>query len=370
MMKKGYYIYMLIGIFCWGACTTEDIETDVAPTDRKPIAVRLMLTMKEDTGGSDRALPTRGGQEAAEESLGNEYYINPYDVQLLVFQADTDRLVEKAAMVRASRVDAEGYRYELSGLLTQVAGDGNHRYRLVVLANMNGVCYCSNLPVTLTQGLSITDIPGALTYTDYQSTFTEALLAGQSSARIPMWGVTTATLTDGGVVAVDMLRAMAKVRVKLAGEAARNYRLKGVTLNRANAQGYVLPAWTDALTLEGGTARARAVRIPTGASTLTDLPFVADGNEGYVMYLPEYQNATAAQPMVMNVALENHAGQTISLPNAQLYFREYATGRPLDVIRNHYYVFSISRVVMHAETALNYDVWASGQDEIEVPAFE
>lgn len=337
--------------------------------ETEPVNVRLILSMMRGEGMS-RALtddPTGETHPEAEPSLGNEYYINPYDVEVLVFTCDdtpeNSKFVERASMVRASETN-DYYQYQLDGTLTKIQ-EGT-AYRMVVLANMNGSCYTTGA-IDLVEGTTtMKEYLQSLAYTGYTANFTNSLLTSDTE-RIPMWGTTAAYLNDGAQISMDLLRAMAKVKVKMAMSLGD---LSAVTLEFANPGGYVTPLIAnrdettdtnaygvsvinnnaETKTITGGnTQRVRTPRIPTGLtpinglaaeSTLSFSDVSSTDNYEYVIYIPEYKNlGSEATPARMKL--------TIGDKPYKLEFKDYSETNStdyFDIIRNYYYQYTITGV--------------------------
>lgn len=394
-MKKWYAYIILLASVLFDSCNIEDtlFPDQECDTKTEPVNVRLILSMMGGEGMS-RALtdnPTGEAHPEAEPSLGNEYYINPYDVEVLVFTYDATPeksiFVERASMVRASETN-DYYQYQLDGTLTKIQ-EGT-AYRMVVLANMNGSCYTTG-SIALVEGTTtMTDYLHSLAYTGYTANFTNSLLTSDTE-RIPMWGTTAAYLNDGAQINMDLLRAMAKVKVKMAKSLGN---LSAVTLEFANPGGYVTPLIAnvnvdettatnangvsaitnnDAVTKTitgGNTQRVRTPRIPTGLtpikglaaeSTLSFSDVSSTDNYEYVIYIPEYKNlGSEATPARMKL--------TIGDKPYKLEFKDYSKNNTeyFDIIRNYYYLYTITGVSTGNEPSLTVSVqnWNLNQETL------
>ena len=169
-----------------------------------------------------------------------------------------------------------------------------------------------------------------------------------------MWGVTTATLElKAGerqtlTNPIDLLRAMAKVEVKLSGENVTDYKITGVTISRSNTQGYCLPKDYDKVATTGELDREEGENITTfnpytALPATEDVAFTQDENGTYILYLPEYDNtSTGTTAATISV--------TIGEENYPLYFCNYDTdGQPqtdttFDIVRNHLYRYNITGI--------------------------
>ena len=189
-----------------------------------------------------------------------------------------------------------------------------------------------------------------------------------------MWGVTT--LTNELVVGksnnlgtIDMLRSLAKVKVKLAdGMKARNYSLGAMQLNNYNTQGYSLP-----LTYNTAASTA-AIRfgnsLHANSSWAQSIAMTGDGDESIMLYIPEYDNINAATDRKATISLQlMRDGEEEG--NYTLHFCNYTPeGAPdaastYNIQRNHYYEYTVGRTDDQVKIVLNVKKWNLRQhDEI------
>ena len=159
---------------------------------------------------------------------------------------------------------------------------------------------------------------------------------------IPMWGVkqTTLHLTKGELTnltdPIYLLRAMAKVGVKLSDEIVDKFELTSVMVDKYNTTGNVLPNYsilTDTEDLDQNT-----VFNPNSTTTGSNLHFTqVTGEESFYIYMPEYDNTSEGTvPATMKVMID---GTEFTLD-----FKNYQTNTPFNVVRNHYYQYIITSV--------------------------
>ena len=155
---------------------------------------------------------------------------------------------------------------------------------------------------------------------------------------IPMWGVkeTTLQLAKGELTELTepiyLLRSMAKVEVMLAEELKVN--LDSVTVNRYNKKGNIVPAGYATVTATENLT-VGLVFNPNNSQPGENLSFTSANNSCYI-YLPEYQNVESEIPAVMTVVIDGN--------EYPLEFKDYQTGAPFDIVRNHYYKYIITGV--------------------------
>lgn len=174
---------------------------------------------------------------------------------------------------------------------------------------------------------------------------------------IPMWGVTTATLTlrpgerQTLTEGIDLLRAVAKVEVQLQdNDDTQGFSLTGVTISTANTQGYCLPLDYDKVETTAALNREEETGITTfhpypNSATTTDLAFTNDGNNTYTLYLPEYDNGTGNTPATLSVTVADEDNQPETYT---LEFKNYTNGQPTgeayNIVRNHLYRYTITKI--------------------------
>lgn len=209
-----------------------------------------------------------------------------------------------------------------------------------------------------------------------------------STTNIPMWGVASfvddnnttdvfegLSLTPGSrtyIGIIYILRAMAKIKVKLA-ESFNNYNLDGVKINRYNTKGYVLPSGyatanvTTALPLYTTGSTTGVLRPNTTVTSSESLDFTpSEDNDGSLtIYVPEYQNIGVETPSTMTVTLADPNDNT-KKKDYPLEFKWYeaeegkhAKNEPFDLIRNHYYEYTITGVDdgLNLDFTLNVAPW-------------
>lgn len=165
----------------------------------------------------------------------------------------------------------------------------------------------------------------------------------QEVQNIPMWGVKQITLYLDKDQATELpepiylLRAMAKVEVLVNDGVGE---LQSVTVNKYNKNGNVLPTGAASATATE-QMNQESVFNPNATDSGENLSFTRGQNGGYYVYLPEYQNVgengnkltTAAQMTV-----------TIGGKEYPLEFKMYSDDTPFDIVRNHYYQYTITGV--------------------------
>lgn len=191
---------------------------------------------------------------------------------------------------------------------------------------------------------------------------------------IPMWGVTTLINElemgkSNNLGTIDLLRSLAKVKVKLAdGMKARNYSLGAIQLNNYNTSGYTLP-----LTYNTAASTA-AIRfgnsLHANSSWAQSIAMTGDGDESIMLYIPEYDNINAATDRKATISLQlMRDGEEEG--NYTLHFCNYTpegapdAASPYNIQRNHYYEYTVGRTDDQVKIVLNVKKWNLRQhDEI------
>ena len=191
---------------------------------------------------------------------------------------------------------------------------------------------------------------------------------------IPMWGVTT--LTNELVVGksnnlgtIDLLRSLAKVKVKLAdGMKSRKYSLGAMQLNNYNTSGYTLPLTYNTV------ASTAAIRfgnsLHDNSSWAQSITMTNNGDESIMLYIPEYDNINAATDRKATISLQlMRDGEEEG--NYTLHFCNYTPeGAPdaastYNIQRNHYYEYTVGLTDDQVKIVLNVKEWNLRQhDEI------
>lgn len=348
-MLRKWYIYICCALTYLTGCTDKQSLPDGTSEN---VSVVLVVSF-----GNTQSRVTE--DISNDKNIGNEYYINPYDVKVLVFNADGS-FKTRAVMTSVSPT-SDFTKYILSGMLPSFStSDIGKQYKLVVLANVNGTCasnYSAFTPITTEN-----ELYNELVY-EYQdgTSFTEATLNGSSTeGRIPMWGSQTTTIEDGTTIDIYMLRAMSKIEVEIAPETGKT--IDKVELANGRKQGKLTPlnaadARATYRVLED--SNADELNAPANLGTMTEhVPFVKGTDGKFYLYIPE-------QPALDTSKKQEGAQMIVTIGNMEypLYFANYTpnltgTGsikHPVPVLRDHWYTYKITEVLPNNIT-LKYQV--------------
>lgn len=203
---------------------------------------------------------------------------------------------------------------------------------------------------------------------------------------IPMWGVATKSLSgikkgetfDFGDI--SLLRAMAKIEVNFdrsETSTVKDLELTGVTMNRTNPSGYLLPGNWSGIAETTKLKFEETLRIPAGL-TPSERSFSTTSDDGAIIfYVPEIKNATGTDEIKLTVGYLDDAGQS---QTGEIRFVKYGTdGKPVadptpwDIIRNHHYSFTITKVNtagQNIELTIDWTVCTMDGVTVDIPTFE
>lgn len=202
---------------------------------------------------------------------------------------------------------------------------------------------------------------------------------------IPMWGVATKSLSGikKGVVFdfgdISLLRAMAKIEVNFdrsETSTVKDLALTGVTMNRTNPSGYLLPGNWSGIAETTTLKFEETLRIPSGL-TPSERSFSTTSDDGAIIfYVPEINNATGTDEIKLTVGYLDDAGQP---QTGEIRFVKYGTdGKPVadptpwDIIRNHHYQFVITDITttpVDREFTIQYCVCPWSEKGTTIPPF-
>lgn len=337
--------------------------------------------------GNVRLELTLDTREADASAIGNEAYIVPEDIHVFLFEQKENQWVYYDRMSYPMLMGDKTGPYTLTGTIYTSQAIDLSNFRFVVLANLSGGC-------PLSESSSLYPAPGSGLQAFYnqlvynygnqpQQLFTQHIMTSEhDNARIPMWGVTTPqelTWTAENTFnlgSINMLRAMAKIEVKLSTDLQKEYRLIHVNLMHCNQKGMLTPA--GAVTMDTTPAEGFGINLPPDPETLlsTAVTFYEGSNNVFTLYCPELaerippatetqagtDNHEDYQVAHMHVCLRHSQGDEAEYP---LYFANTKDNHLVSypVLRNHFYTITITGV---KEGELNYtvDAWTEHEGDI------
>ena len=347
-----YLLLLFIGIFA--ASCVFDAEPCTMPIDE---ARSIIFTISLD---NQRTKTTWENIGQSDSDVPFDSRILPDDLRVIVFAADGTRLGSIRNLYYWP-INEDHTQFYFMGEMPEGfaeffnAHSGQPEYRFMVLANcdenLSGEQY-------ITYGHSQLD-------------------PSLDRSSIPMWGVKEVDLTDMidqerlDIGAIWLLRAAAKIEVKLSPDIKHKASINAATLKYYNKTGYCLP--TNGMSVSDTRLLDRNSCINVYRHASADLAFIKDEDTGdHYIYVTEYDNEN--YPAERNkISLEFNVGGQIKYFEDAISFCQYSGGRPQDgtdysIVRNHIYEFEILSVA-GSQLTLNYEVadwqteeWNTGKD--------
>ena len=402
---KHFYVYICAILLTTAlfSCSSDDDRLETPGGDAAEVYVSVTLAMNKGEA-------TRASASPSDMEKGQSYddAIEYGDVELYVFDKD-NKFVEKVAIFIAAPNVWQG---SLSNISQEAVKNGDY-FHIMALCNHKGALKTTYTP---TEGVTLDAFIEQLSFTGYTSEFTRNLISSSSDVCIPMWGIKSIQFSPSGTMTnvgtIDILRALAKVRIALGGEAkTKNFQLKGASLNVANPDGYLAAQahgdrqkayitetrsdgngyTTNWNYVENGTTnkedfngdndqtyRQDGIIYPSifsSTSTISEgLNFskvTENGNEYYVIYIPEYNHfddggEVVQTPATIELTIADEAGNSVKdskNQNYKLHFADYSNGKSpnapqWDIIRNDIYDYTITKIEAGLQVELQVAEWA------------
>lgn len=321
------------------SCGFDDGYDNEGKTDD---AVRVAFRMSYANGNTRAANEGWDDYDPKDDGTAYENAINTEQLQIKVCDENGTIIGDVENVIAINNGTDTNPDYSITGTWENAADKLSKAKKIMVFAN------CGTSIVT----------PGNI----QNLAFTRA----STTQYIPMWGVTT--LTNELVVGksnnlgtIDMLRSLAKVKVRLAdGMKARNYSLGAIQLNNYNTSGYTLP-----LTYNTAASTA-AIRfgnsLHANSSWAQSIAMTGNADESIMLYIPEYDNINAATDRKATISLQlMRDGEEEG--NYTLHFCNYTPeGAPdaastYNIQRNHYYEYTVGRTDDQVKIVLNVKKW-------------
>ena len=318
--------------------------------DQNDNAVMVAFRMSYANGNTRAANEGWDDYDPKDDGTAYENAINTEQLQIKVCDENGTIIGDVENVIAINNGTDTNPDYSITGTWENAADKLSKAKKIMVFAN----CGTANVTPGNIQNLA----------------FTRA----STTQYIPMWGVTT--LTNELVVGksnnlgtIDMLRSLAKVKVKLAdGMKARKYSLGAMQLNNYNTSGYSLPLTYNTV------ASTSAIRfdnsLHANSSWAQSIAMTGNDDESIMLYIPEYDNINAAADRKATISLQLlRDGEEEG--NYTLHFCNYtAEGAPeaastYNIQRNHYYEYTVGRTDDQVKIVLNVKKWNLRQhDEI------
>lgn len=318
--------------------------------DKTDDAVRVAFRMSYANGNTRAANEGWDDYDPKDDGTAYENAINTEQLQIKVCDENGTIIGDVENVIAINNGTDTNPDYSITGTWENAADKLSKAKKIMVFAN------CGTSIVT----------PGNIQNL--------AFARSATTQYIPMWGVTT--LTNELVVGksnnlgtIDLLRSLAKVKVKLAdGMKSRKYSLGAMQLNNYNTSGYTLPLTYNTV------ASTAAIRfgnsLHANSSWAQSITMTNNDDESIMLYIPEYDNINAATDRKATISLQlMRDGEEEG--NYTLHFCNYTPeGAPdaastYNIQRNHYYEYTVGLTDDQVKIVLNVKEWNLRQhDEI------
>lgn len=337
-------------MFCLLSTMSCGFDDGYGNEDQNDNAVMVAFRMSYANGNTRAANEGWDDYDPKDDGTAYENAINTEQLQIKVCDENGTIIGDVENVIAINNGTDTNPDYSITGTWENAADKLSKAKKIMVFAN------CGTSIVT----------PGNI----QNLAFTRA----STTQYIPMWGVTTLTneLVMGksnNLGTIDMLRSLAKVKVKLAdGMKARKYSLGAMQLNNYNTSGYSLPMTYNTV------ASTAAIRfdnsLHANSSWAQSIAMTNNDDESIMLYIPEYDNINAATDRKATISLQlKRDGKEEG--NYTLHFCNYtAEGAPdaastYNIQRNHYYEYTVGRTDDQVKIVLNVKKWNLRQhDEI------
>lgn len=328
-----HYVCLLVAVLLSASCVY-DKDTDGASVSNGKVQVKFTIAMDPETRGSRAGTWGDTGEYEKEALNRYENTIEPGKLQVALYTDKGELIGEVGNISYIRHTDDDSY-YDVVGDLPQGIAEGPMTCKILVLANYD-------TPATLTD--KKLDGSGNIEFAyDYES-------LKAKTKYIPMWGIHTVQLdikagTRSDAGNIDMIRAMAKVRVKFSGDVLNDYTVKSVTLSHSRSNGYIDPTGFATVGETTGLDRDKCFHENTDGEEKTNLSFIKTDDEGYIIYVPEYKASAGTKPTI-DLTLKDNKTETEQ--DYHLYFRGYENGAPtgdfVNIVRNTIFEYNITAV--------------------------
>lgn len=310
--------------------------------DKTDDAVRVAFRMSYANGNTRAANKGWDDYDPKDDGTAYENAINTEQLQIKVCDENGTIIGDVENVIAINNGTDTNPEYSITGTWENAADKLSKAKKIMVFAN------CGTSIVTPD---NIQDL---------------AFARSATKQYIPMWGVTT--LTNELVVGksnnlgtIDLLRSLAKVKVKLAdGMKSRKYSLGAMQLNNYNTSGYTLPLTYNTV------ASTAAIRfgnsLHANSSWAQSITMTNNDDESIMLYIPEYDNINAAADRKATISLQlMRDGEEEG--NYTLHFCNYTPeGAPdaastYNIQRNHYYEYTVGRTDDQVKIVLNVKKW-------------
>lgn len=350
-MAHGLGLLFAVLSFC--SCVYDD-ESATDGGEVQTMQVQFTISM-DNLDNVTRAGTWGDSDYDAETATTWENAIQVGKLQVLVFSSADKYIGSVGNVSYGRRSGSENNIYDILGTINideSLLTDGKLSCKFVVLANYD------NAVSGLSAGDDLSEIK------DEIFSYNATAIANRTTC-IPMWGVQTYTdsntdtqykpltlkkgeRTDAGEI--FMLRAMAKIRVKLGTSLSGSYKLSNVSISDYATKGYIVPAGYNVSATKSlyyaSDATSSDISFNPYADSEADasLNFQAESDGSYIVYVPECNTADIGAHVNLTVTSKTKATDTKSykmkLSSYDSTGKSTSTG--IDLVRNTIYEYTIT----------------------------
>ena len=379
-MKKWFlHICLFAGcVLSLSSCILDEVM------DADTIETSVELTLSYAGGEPiSRDVSSRDDEDGLDYTTEAQCELTIDDIFILAFDQKSDKLlglVEDLVFVEDN--DGLYYTQKIKGRMRPQQVATNVYFVVLTNLNQNGIKNENGNAVT-----DLTSFIGETSETIYKNLIynTSDGKWVTNDKRIPMWGKTTnSTLSNGALINMgcNLYRAVAKVQIWMNGKQGiagsddnsteDDFIITSIVVNNVNNQGYCASLKTPDPDIKIQYTEASVPKNVSKSSSITYTPLdddveyeiegstdkqeFNDAREAYsdFIYLPEQLNDGSDNDVTITVNF-TYNGEART---GTLYFKNYQTNEPWDVIRNHSYVFNITGVnsAVDKDAILQYQV--------------
>ena len=325
-------LYIILGILLpWlSSCVRENAYApDFIGGEDNPITVSFVLSTRD---AMTRAESDITWGDEYEKPLGNDFENQIKNLALIIYNSENAKVATITDFNYFAMAGAADDRCAESYLITteikKQIGLADKTYRFVIVAN------------------AVLDDDDDENLTDYE-------LGNIENAGIPMWGATTQTIEANSNVdlgTIHLLRAVAKLEIELSDAIAADFDISRAVVTKYNSKGYVFPGLvndeSEAInynsTLNLNHAENTFNALYDGDLLSTGLEFVvpSDDEDKCYVYITEWAAIAENAKIALQFDGDNKA--------YEIEFKNYHSGKPIgdphNIVRNHYYKYTITKV--------------------------
>ena len=320
MRKLSLYIAVMMVYICTiNSCITEYLQT--IPQQQDAAHVELRISMNALGGGTyDSKSLSAVSPDQQEDGLPYERtIIGVNDIEIQIFDASSGAyrgMVTNLSMTGANDATVRVVSGELpKGLL-------NQNVRMVFKANYNRRSETKGNPA------------GGYTVWAKESTFNygEVVWSADDNKYIPMSGECTFTVIQDNYQSIELTRAIAKVRVRMATECTQ-YKITSLKSINANS---LSSSFEDIVPID------KFDNGLTDVLTFTNLDLTAQNQKIHEFYLPEQAN-NADKPTTLQIGLTSIEQGATEILKDNINFMYYPDGKLYPIERNYIYEFVVNK---------------------------